>query len=195
MDYQIAVQLIGAAAAIAAVLAAIFRQQIVQLLAGPRLRITTASSNGVEVVEYWHDGDNESARVSTWYYHLRVINRRRSAPAREVRVFLLRVQDLRSSRIWTGEVELQWRFARPPPDLGPESECDLCVAADGLLRLIVPPTSHHHREILVTEYGPGAHLRLSVQARAFEGDSPVTWFDLSWQDDRPDDVRISRLNG
>jgi len=118
------------------------------------------------------------------YYYLQVLNERRWSPAKDVQVYLSRIEEPGPSGtlqvVWTGNIAIRWRDQEVVPllrTIGASADCDLCrVERQGgffLMPLIVPNNLNARRR---------EHFRLvaSLQARSTLVDSEVVGVEIAW---------------
>jgi hypothetical protein len=125
------VELAVAVGTIGAVLVALFGQAFRAKFFPPKLSLQLQQGS-----ELSYEGQE---RVPSRYYHLRVSNSRQWAPAHEVRVVLLKVEEPGPNEelqiTWEGDIPLTWRHQPVFPLLriiGPESYADLCSVKKGV---------------------------------------------------------------
>jgi hypothetical protein len=131
------------------------------------------------------------------FYHLRISNLRRWAPATDTQVFLIRVDepgpDGNFRTAWVNDVPMRWRNQESSPltrTVGTDADCDLCFLRKGkvltLLPLIVPFR-------LQAQRFAKSNLALFLQARSTQADSPVFRVEISWDGEWEDgDTEIQR---
>lgn len=181
------------------VLAALFRETLQRLFYPPKLLMRIASKAGEAAVTGLAspapDLISGYREVASRYYHVRVSNPRRSYTIRSVEVALLHVEKARPDgtfqTIWEGDVPLQWRHMDPhaPRAIGTPYDADLCSVVRGKwleLHPTVTPLS------LVTRYRESVRLRVTVQARGEECDSPSLQVEIAWDGQWPDDTEEMR---
>jgi hypothetical protein len=176
VEFAVAVGTIGA------VLAALFGHVFRAKVFPPKLTLQLIRRS-----ELNYEGEE---KIPTRYYHLRVVNSRRFAPAKEVRVVLLQVwepgPDGRLQLTWDGDIPFSWRHQTVFPllrTIGPETYADLCCVKKGVglrINLLIVPNN------LRAMRSGASTLELALQARGIETESnilrvKVTW-DGGWHD-------------
>jgi len=144
---------------------------------GPKLRIALQNAKG-EASEF-SDG------VMSRYYHLRVRNKRRAAPAHNVRVVVKalyrpRADDTMISAPLSGPVQLAWQFQGSKPQfqtIGAESICDLGYIRQGEdFRL----SALYHSISFNTILPAGQRMTVSLVALADEVESNQLDLQIAW---------------
>lgn len=189
------VQLAIAVGTLGAVIVALFGGWLRDKLAPPRLRLTLVDPRGVRspATLKLPDGTSRETERTRWY-HLRVENDRRWAPATDVQVFLLRVEEPNAAgdyRItWTGEVPLRWRHQEFYPlvrKIGYGADCDLCSVVEEkwveLHPLIAPRALKH-------QWREPFKIILSLEARSLERDSNSLRVHIAWDGRWSDDATV-----
>ncbi len=177
-----------AVATFSAVLVALFGEWIRAHLFSPKLELKLRNTIGEKtpVTLQWTDenGVPHQDQRDGRYYHVKVINSKRWPRATQVQVYLLRVEepgpdgDLKLA--WSGEVPIRWRHQEIHPlarTIGPPADCDLCnVVKDKWVELspLIMPNN------LTARKREAATMVVSLQARANEGESEITRFQISW---------------
>jgi len=190
-----------AIATFAAVFVALFGEWVRAHLFSPKLNLTLKSALGekTKVALEWRDknGMPHQRMEDARYYHVKVSNRVRWPRATQVQVYLLRVEepgpdgDLKLA--WSGEIPIRWRHQEIHPlarTIGPPADCDLCnVVKDKWIELsplIIPNNLNARKREAVT-------MVVSLQARANEGESEITRFQISWDGKWEDgDIEMGR---
>ncbi len=177
-----------ALATFAAVFVALFGEWIRAHLFSPQLSLKLRNPHGAKtrVTLRWQDenGTPHQRVEDARYYHVTVSNGARWPRANQVQVYLLRVEepgpDGALKLTWSGEIPIQWMHQEIHPlarTIGPAASCDLCSVVKGkwiqLHPLIVPNNLSAVRREPAT-------MVVSLQARANEGESEITRFQISW---------------
>jgi hypothetical protein len=126
------------------------------------------------------------------WYHIEVSNKSRWSPAREVQVFLLRVEEPDAAgqdRItWLGDVPMRWRHQEIRPvalTIGPTTDCDLCSVVQEkwveLWPLIIPHSLNARRR-------EPCKFSVTLQARGIESDSNLLRVQIAWDGEWSDDA-------
>jgi hypothetical protein len=179
------------------VIVALFGNRLRALLAAPRLQIELGEGgpNGVRVgVRERFDG-KEIDTVGRWY-RLRVENKRRWSPAKDVRMLLLRLEQPDAAgnyrTHWVGEIPLVWtnqQVVPLTPTIGAPHECDFCSLvkhSNGRHTLSLCPLIQPFN--LPLSWQEGVRYRLTLQARGVESDSNVFRVEISWDSQWADDT-------
>ena len=161
------------------VLVAVFGDKFRARFFPPILKLQLVRPKGELTTE---TGPGGSDRVR--FYHLCVSNGRRWSPAREVQVFLTRIEepgpnDQLQVR-WFGNVPMRWRDQEVVPimrTIGADADIDFCRVGQktglALMPLITPNNLEAKR--------PGkCRLVASLQARSNEADSEVIRAEVAW---------------
>jgi hypothetical protein len=171
------IQGVGVVCTIVVAILAIWGDLIRSRFAGPKLRINLRSSKGE--LNYIQD------RTPTLYYHLRVVNKRRGAQAKNVRVVLTGL--LKSDRhgkfvdqTLSGPLQLTWQFPNIHPQyptIGPEDFCDLGNLIK-CRRFVLSPYVIPNN---FTGYlDPNEKMRVEVIAVADNAESNPMCIEVSW---------------
>jgi hypothetical protein len=180
------VNLAVALGTLGAVLAALFGDIFRSKFLPPLLRLRLLSSEGekgpIKTTESWD--------VARWY-HVHVWNERRWSPAKEVQIFLIRLEEQDPSgafqTVWSGEVPMNWRHQEVSPltrTIGAEADCDLCRVEQKAKALTLLP--------LISPYNLNARrngkcsMIAWVQAKSNRADSPLLRIKISWDGDWDD---------
>ncbi len=161
---------------------AIWGDRIRYRLSGPRLSVSLLSADG-EVTTL--TGGNLSRPVPVRYYHLRVTNNHRSAPARRVRVVIAGLARTASDQSWavlplSGPLQLHWQFPGSSPqfpDVGPDHTCDLgsVVSPTGFTPALYITPNNFQGTV-----GARERIRLEIRALADNAESEPLFLDISW---------------
>jgi hypothetical protein len=192
---------VNAAVAIAtflAVLTALFGPLLIDLLRSkwfpPLLRLRLLSEEGEKGKNRSQEGAVEDVR----FYHLHVSNSRRHlSPAKEVQVFLVRVEEPGPGGslivTWASEIPMTWwnqQIWALTRTVGQDYDCDLCSVGKtkwlSLSPLIFP--------IALEARGQRACIIIaSLQAKSNQVDSPICRFKIAWDGDWEDgDTEMKR---
>jgi hypothetical protein len=160
---------------IGAVAVALFRRKFCP----PKLEIILANPFG-ELTEWEKDGSKHAAR----FYHARVINTRRWSPGTNLSLNLIAVEEERSDHTfsdeWQGDVQIKWKHPRnyPQPNyIGKPVDYDLVsVDAENFVSLHPIAAASSLNKFRKEKF----RLRVWLQARSTEADSPVTKLEISW---------------
>lgn len=189
------VQVVIAIATIAAVIVALFGGWLRSRLASPRLHLSLVSRRGVQVPSVLSHADGTKEETKSRWYHLKLENQRRWAPANQCHVYLVTYEE----RDAAGTYQLAWRGAVPMKvrnvgvvlegfAVGPQVEFDLCsVIKPGIFQLhpVLAPNS------VVTYSQAPVAMRLTFQARSVEKDGELLRVEIRWDglwDDDGDDM-------
>ncbi|HVN97274.1 MAG TPA: hypothetical protein VMT62_12670 [Syntrophorhabdaceae bacterium] len=169
---------------------AIWGDRIRSKWSGPKLRLFVLNSTG----EVNPSSDGAPVR----YYHLRVTNDRKGAPARNVRVMLTKILQLKVGgrpvdRSFSGPLQLTWQFPAFHPQtssIGPDDVCDLGNIMQGRSFALTPYVVPNNFAGYV---GANEEILVEVVAIADNGQSEpinikIAW-DGGWSDD---DVEMRR---
>lgn len=186
---------------LAVALVALFGDMVRGLFAKPpRLKILDEKGVTAKVKLSFTDGEGqlqerfEDAR----YYHIEVANpRRRLAPLRGVRVYLVMVEQRSADQtfrpIWNARIPVMWRTQAVQPllqDIGPAAHADLCSVVKGKflqLHLLTTPFD------LETVYREPVALRLTFLAHGLLVDSAPFPVEVHWDGEWDDDAeKMSR---
>lgn len=190
------VAVVVAVASILVVVMALFGGWVRAVLFQPKLGLRLLSVEGEKtpVALAWTDseGNEQKREEDARYYHLRISNenRWRWPAATQVQVYLLRVDEQDADDnfrpVWSGEVPLQWRHQEVHPltrTIGHTADCDLCNIVKGKWLSLTPLVEPANLEI---QHRGATKMRLHLQVRAVEADSPQKIFQLSWDGDWDD---------
>jgi hypothetical protein len=185
-QWQIISNLLVAIGTLLIAILAIWGERIKYRCVGPKLSVTLVDPRGEQV------DISSSPNSPKWarYYHLRVANKRRWAPANNVRVVITQIlkpsQDgeLANSTL-SGPLQLRWQFADLSyRTVGPEVICDLGhLIRDQKFSL----TPYHWASNFEGSLQPNQSMLVVVQAVADNAESnplciSITW-DGIWTDD------------
>jgi hypothetical protein len=180
-----------ASALLSAVIAilAIWGDLIRYRVAGPRLAVDVLNPDGERTV--WKGPAIEPK--PTRFYHLRVSNGRRWAPARNVRVVLTGLARTRADQSFasvplSGPLQLQWQFAIASPQfptIGPYHTCDLGhVEGDSGFSLAVYVMPHNFQGAIRRN----ERMRVEIRALADNGESKPLLLEIAWDGQWSDDT-------
>jgi hypothetical protein len=186
---------VSALATIAAVIVALFGNQIRARLWPPLLRISLDNATGVPSGATIKGEGTEISTKSRWY-HIRVENERRLSPATDVRLLLLKFEDLNAAGqffvLWVGEAPLQWRHQQVKPltpTIGPQEFSDLCSvvqkSSSGSPGLALHPLIRGLD--LTTKWHSSRTFAITLQARSIETDSNRLRVEIAWDGEWADD--------
>jgi hypothetical protein len=154
-------------------------------LSGPRLKISLLNSLG----ELTTLSNNASVR----YYHLNVKNKRKWAPARNVRVMLTKVFLRAADGSWIersfgGPLQLSWQYPQVHvqyPLIGPDDVSELgCIPRGQIFHLtpyVIPNNFNGVVEANQT-------IKIEVVAVADNGQSKPLYIEIAWNGDWNDDA-------
>jgi|SRR5882762_3785164 hypothetical protein len=180
---------------IAAVIVALFGGWLRARFAAPRLEINLGDRNGIYVPTILNPDGEKIDTFSRWY-HLRVENKRRWSPAKEVRVLLLKFEQRDAAgqyqTTWVGELPLQWsnpQITPLAPTIGPAYDCVLCS-------VVKHPSGQHTLSLypliqpfhLTTSWQAKVEFALTLQARSLDSDSNVFRVAIAWDGQWTDDT-------
>lgn len=145
----------------------------------PKLKIILPDPLG-ELTKWKKDGKDKCAR----FYHARVTNTRRWSPATNLSLHLIAVEEERSDHTfsdeWKGDVQLKWKYPShyPQPSyIGKSADYDLVsVDAEHFVSLHPIAAESTLNRVRTEEF----RIRVWLQARATESDSPVVIVEISW---------------
>lgn len=176
-------QWVGAIATSLAVFMALFGDWARSKLWSPRIGLSLPNQRG-ELTTETHKVTKQQNQAR--YYHLRVSNPARWPVARDVRILLIRLEDIgpdgQPRLVWAHDdgIPLRWRFAEIHPllrTIGPSADADLCSVRDvGPLSLhpIIGPAN------LQVQYTGPTDIFLTFQARGTESESANFRVRISW---------------
>jgi hypothetical protein len=165
---------------------ALFGETIRALLLPPRLRLKLLRQGGERTTLTHRNLGVVETIDEVRYYHLHIWNERRWSQAKEVQVYLTRLEepgpDGDLQIVWFGNVPMRWRDQEFVPILrtiGAVADCDLCRVGRrtglSLMPLIMPnslePFAHRNQR---------CRLVASLQARSNQADSDVVRIEISW---------------
>ncbi len=187
--WSIVIQALGTVATILVAILAIWGEYVRSRFAGPRLSLTLHDPEGEAIAR--------SSGEMTRYYHLKVSNRRRWAPARNVRVVLTSIikpaaDGTLPARRLSGPLQLTWQFPQIHPQyptIGPDDICDLGCLVRGkgfeLTPYVIPNNFEGHLD------QPGRML-VEVQAVADNAESKSLTIEVAWDGKWSDDTAEMR---
>jgi hypothetical protein len=138
---------------------------------------------------------NQARRTKGFWYHIRVENRTRWSPVREVLIFLMQIEapdeagNLKT--VWDGTVALGWRHdPNPQPKtIGYSAECDLFHVLKEPLEVRLSPLVRGQ----VPDIWKGPfNIAVTLQARGIETDSNPLRLLVSWDGNWVDDIEEMR---
>lgn len=186
------VQAAVAVGTIGAVFVAIFGKPIRSKCFQPRLEVALKNEVGERTPRtIGRLPDGQWRFEESPYYHLRVSNERGDwAPAKEVEVILVGIEDVDGRLIWEGEVPMRWRnqeFVAHTRRIGPDGDCDLCCvgAESGFSLLVRLPltslTTTATSGVNTQNVKEGFTIVARLQVRCSNQVRPVTFrFRLAW---------------
>jgi hypothetical protein len=177
---------------IAAVVVALFGDWLRGRLAPPKLVLKLRDGRGEKTPVTLTAPDGSTRETVGRWYHLRVENERRWSPARQVQVFLLRVEEPDAAGehkiTWVGEIPMIWRHQQVSPwarTIGYPADCDLCsVVKEKWVELhpvLVPFALNAQRR-------EPCNLIVTLQARGLETDSNLVRVKIAWDGAWADDA-------
>jgi hypothetical protein len=160
---------------IGAVIVALFGKKF----APPELEITLANPFG-EFTKWEKEGKTHCSR----FYQARVVNKRRWSPGTNLSLNLIAVEEERSDHTlsdeWQGDVQIKWKHPHhypQPNNIGKPVDYDLVsVDAEHFVSLHPIAAASSLNRVRKEKF----RIRVWLQARTTEADSPVTKFDISW---------------
>jgi len=183
-----AVEALAATATFGAVVVALFGSALQQRLFRPKLRLALIASEGNKTDAILITTGATPREEPARYYHVRLVNESKWSTATQAQVYLVRIETpgIDGSPIvrWSGDIPIKWRWHEIHPlqrTIGPPADCDLCsVVRNTCLQLhpIVVPTAL--RSLVIQPVGKSVDLTMVLQARAAEGESPMTPFRIRW---------------
>ena len=175
MKWDLIIQAAAALGTLAAVVVALWGDWFRSVLAAPKLGIALRDPAGELTVQ--NDG------IKVRYYHLRVWNSRRWAPATNVTVYIRLLEDLGPDRNWrramaSGPIPLVWQFGPSTiPFIGQERFCDLArIVQDQDFRITTQFLPNNFAGRLLT----AGQLRAQFVALANNAESPPVTIEFSW---------------
>jgi hypothetical protein len=175
--WGLVIQGVGVVCTIVVAILAIWGDLIRSRFAGPKLRINLRSPKGE--LNYIQDG------TPTRYYHLKVVNKRRGAQAKNVRVVLTRL--LKSDQhgkfvdqTLSGPLQLTWQFPHIHPQyptIGPEDICDLGNLIKGRRFVLSPYVIPNN---FMGYLDPNEKMRVEAIAVADNAESNPVCIEVSW---------------
>lgn len=190
---SLAIQFAIAIGTIGAVVVALFGGWLRDKLTPPKLMIRLKDARGSKTpVTVTDPKDGGQRETDGRWYHVEVANKSRWSPAKEVQVFLLRVEEPDAAEqdqiIWLGDVPMRWRHQeiRPvAPTIGPTIDCDLCsVIKDKSVQLWPLITPHS----LNAQRREPCNFTVTLQARSIETDSNLLRVQIAWNGEWSDDT-------
>jgi len=170
-----------------AVFAALFGDILRSKWFPPCLQLTLPHPEGHKTQIKWPvktETGMEQRAEDVRYYHLRVSNTRRWSPAREVQVFLTRVEepgpDNALQVVWSGDIPVYWDHQElfpPARTIGPAADCVLCSVLKGgalVLHPLVVPFN------MKTRWEKSCTVITSFQARSSQADSDNIRVQIAW---------------
>jgi hypothetical protein len=145
----------------------------------PKMEIILPDPTG-ELAQWQKEGKDHRA----WFYHARVINRRRWSPGTNLSLNLIAVEEERSdhtfSEEWQGDVKIRWKHPThyPQPNyIGKPVDYDLVSVDEGHFVSLHPTAaSSSFNRVRKEKF----RIRAWLQARSTEADSPFTKVEISW---------------
>ena len=181
--------LLTALATIAAVIVALFKDEIRNYLFPVLLKIHLKNDTGeLTKVDFKlpdaSTGSLTPQSIDARYYHLLVSNESNQRTANQTQVFLKKVEERGSGGrfipLWEGEVPIEWDHQSIYPharNIGQPIYCDLCsVLKSGILQLhpLIIPNN------LKATYNTETVIRLIFQAKCNEGVSEMVKIQIAW---------------
>lgn len=177
-----------AVATFTAVLVALFGEWIRAHLFSPNIMIELRSKTGEKTrvtLQYQDEkGEAHQRTEDARYYHVKVSNWVRWPIASQVQVYLIRLEepgpDGELKMTWSGEIPIQWMHQQIHPlarTIGPAAYCDLCSVVKNKwvqLHPLIVPNNH------LMLWKKPMTIVAGLQARANEGESAITRFQISW---------------
>jgi hypothetical protein len=180
--WYMVVNVLVALGTIGAVVVALFGKKFYP----PKLQVTLANPLG-ELAEWQREGKKHAAR----FYQARVTNKRRWSPGTNPSLYLMRVEEERSDHTfsdeWQGDVQLKWKHPgnyAQPNSIGKPVDYDL-VSVDAELFASLHPIAA--ASSLTRNRKEKFRIRVWLQVRSAEADSPVTKFEISWDGTRAEE--------
>jgi hypothetical protein len=184
--WRLAIQAIGVLISTVIAAMAIWGDFVRSCLAGPRLTIGLVNPEGERTVDEDVRGGVAVRSTPVRYYHLRIQNQRRSAPAKNVRVVLTRFSRAGADGVFreqalTGPLQMKWQFPKISPreqTLGPDQTCDLGFLLQGgpglNLACWVTPRN------LNTTVTANDRIRVELRAVAENAESRPLYVEIAW---------------
>jgi hypothetical protein len=177
----------GVAATWTVAVIAVFGDKIRSWMNRPALRIELVRQDGdreIETLRWTENGVLKERSREARYYHLKVTNARRTAPAHEVQVVIEAIERRGPNNLpvleYPGPLPLEWRHSQafpPTRTVGSEAVADLLVVTEERslkLRTTIAPN------VYATDYSGPTQLGLTVVARCLERDSLPIRLKVSW---------------
>jgi|SRR5579863_2277783 len=189
---------------VGAVLYALFSSWIKEHFFPPKLTLELVRKYGEQTqLTYASQLGTYAGEAVALFFHLRVANSRRQSPARNVLVYLFRIEEhfaeLGYKEVWTGNVPVRWRhpdIVRGPQIVGPHVDCDLFSLTAGETTfqeldhykdpviqrpaLTIYPVSVPNNLRLYNEIRRKIAIRLWIEVRSNEIDSGPYVVNISW---------------
>lgn len=173
-----------AVATFVAAAVALFGQTFRAWAFSPKLSLALVSPDGEKVVARIQSPDDSERQEDGGYYHLRVSNARRWAPASQVQVMLLQLQERAANGefqiAWSGAIPLGWRHQLlypPSRTIGAPADVDLFSVIKNKWVEIHPLVQPLNLEI---RRGERCTFRLVIQAQGNEAESPIIQEQIAW---------------
>jgi hypothetical protein len=162
---------------------------------GPYLEISLWDSQGELVTVPSANGTESGNR----FYHLRVTNRHRWAPAQNVRVAIVSVTRPRADSTYVKQqlidpIQLTWRYPQYHPlypVVGSPQTCDLGHIEHGQSFELTPVFKPHE---LTYDVAPNQKMIVKVKAVADNAESDATYIEISWDGQWSDDTAKMALH-
>lgn len=182
-----------------AVYVALYGERLRARLFRPSLELDLTNPLGESTRVQLISPDGSTRSEEARYYHVRVANASRWPIATQVQVYLIRIErpdaSGRMQIVWTGDMPLRWRLQEVKPialSIGPPADCDLCSVVKGKWLALHPLVSATNLDPFAYQNAPPT-IVLTLQARGTEGDSLLTRFEISWdQQWEPGDLEMAR---
>lgn len=183
--WELFIQGMAAAGTVAVAILAIWGEWVREKLAGPKLQLTL------------HDPEGEPLTISDGtparFYHVKVINKRRWSPAKNVRVLLVKLNKPAADGSFpaaalSGPLQLTWQhpqFHPVFPTIGPDDVCDLGNLQQGRGFVLAPYVTPNNFQGFLRSPGK---LRAELIAVADNAESAPLLVEIAWDGQWSDDT-------
>jgi len=187
--WTLAIRGAGVVASVIVAVLAVWGDFFRSRLAGPKLHVGLLNPDG--------ERTSWTGNIPTRFYHLRVSNGRRWAPARNARVVVTKLARAAADQTFavlplSGPLQLTWQFPKTSPQysvVGPDHTCDLGYIRPDRDFTLSPYVTPNNFQGVVRA---GDRMRVEIQAVADNAESEPLFLEIAWDGTWNDDTTEMR---